>query len=136
MATTKGKNTRAKTVRKTKIKQKYPIVRIFLRAENNNSIVTLTDLQGKVLAWSSSGKVGFKGTKKSTPFAAQKATEEVLDRVRGVDASTVHLVIWGNGAGRDSFLRTIQGTDLQIESIEDVTGFPFGGPKPKNRRRV
>jgi small subunit ribosomal protein S11 len=127
---------KVKTVKKTKAKLKLPIVRIFLRAETNNSIVTLTDLDGRVIGWSSSGKVGFKGTKKSTPFAAQKATEEILERVRSVDANTVHLTIWGHGAGRDSFLRTIQGTDLQIETIQDVTGFPFGGPKAKNRRRV
>ncbi len=128
--------TKLKTNKKVKIKQKYPIVRIFLRAEFNNSIITLTDLQGKVLAWTSSGKVGFKGSKKSTPFAAQRATEEVLDRVRQVEASTVHLVIRGAGMGRDSFLRTIQSTDLQIESIKDVTGFPFGGTRAKKRRRV
>ncbi|MEM1312618.1 MAG: 30S ribosomal protein S11 [Patescibacteria group bacterium] len=125
-----------KTNKKTRIKQKYPIVRIFLRAEFNNSIVTLTDLQGKVIAWTSSGKVGFKGSKKSTPFAAQKATEEILERVRQVEASTVHLEIDGAGMGRDSFLRTIQATDLMIESIKDVTGFPFGGVRPKKKRRV
>jgi small subunit ribosomal protein S11 len=132
----KNQTPRLKTNKKTKIKQKYPIVRIFLRAEFNNSIVTLTDLQGKVLAWTSSGKVGFKGSKKSTPFAAQRATEEILDRVRQVEASTVHLVIHGAGMGRDSFLRTIQSSDVQIESIKDVTGFPFGGDRPKKRRRV
>ena len=125
-----------KTNKKTKIKQKYPIVRIFLRAEFNNSIITLTDLQGKVISWSSSGKSGFKGSKKSTPFAAQKATEEVMERVRQVEASSAHIVIKGAGMGRDSFLRSIQSSDLVIESIKDVTGFPFGGVKPKNRRRV
>jgi len=125
-----------KTNKKTKIKQKYPIVRIFLRAEFNNSIITLTDLQGKVISWSSSGKSGFKGSKKSTPFAAQKATEEIMERVRQVEASSAHIVIKGAGMGRDSFLRSIQSSDLVIESIKDVTGFPFGGVKPKNRRRV
>jgi small subunit ribosomal protein S11 len=128
--------TRNKTVKKTKIKQKHPILRIFLRAEQNNSIVTLTDLDGKVLAWASSGKSGFKGSKKSTPFASQKATEEILEKLKAFETSTIHLVIWGAGQGRDSFLRTIQGSDLQIESIKDVTGFPHGGPRPKKRRRV
>jgi small subunit ribosomal protein S11 len=125
-----------KTNKKTKIKQKHAIVKICLAAEFNNSIITLTDLQGKVLAWSSSGKVGFKGTKKSTPFAAQRAAEEILERVKQVEASSAHLVIRGAGMGRDAFLRSIQGSDLQIESIKDLTGFPFGGSKPKNRRRV
>ena len=128
--------TKLKTNKKTKVKQKLPIVRIFLRAEFNNSIVTLTDLQGKVIAWTSSGKVGFKGSKKSTPFAAQRATEEILDRVRQVEASSVHIVIKGAGMGRDSFLRTVQSSDLQIESLKDLTGFPFGGARMKKRRRV
>jgi small subunit ribosomal protein S11 len=127
---------KVKTVKKTKIKQKFPILRIALRAELNNSIITLTDLDGKVLAWSSSGKCGFKGSKKSTPFAAQKATEEVLDKAKAFDASTLHIELWGAGMGRDSFLRTLQGADFKIDSIKDTTGFPFGGPKPKKRRRV
>jgi small subunit ribosomal protein S11 len=122
--------------KKTKVKKKLSVVKIFLRAEFNNSIVTLTDLDGKVLYWSTSGKVGFKGAKKSTPFASQKATEDVLDRVKAMEASSAHIVIKGAGMGRDSFLRTIQSSDLQIESIKDITGFPFGGCKPAKRRRV
>lgn len=125
------------TTKKTKSKsQKHPVVRMCMHAEFNNSIVTLTDLDGRVLAWSSSGKVGFKGAKKSTPFAAQKATEEILEKAKNMQSTSVHLEIWGGGLGRDAFLRTIQATDIQIESIKDTTGFPFGGPKPKKRRRV
>jgi small subunit ribosomal protein S11 len=135
-ATTPAKTATVKTVKKTKAKQKHPIVRLCLRAEFNNSIITMTDLQGHVLGWSSSGKIGFKGSKKSTPFASQKATEDILDKARAVDASSVHLVIWGAGMGRDSFLRTIQASNLQIETIEDKTGFPFGGVRQKKRRRV
>ncbi len=128
-------NTKSK-IKKSKSKLKLPIARIFLRAEFNNSIITLTDLDGKVITWSSSGKIGFKGSKKSTPFAAQKATEEILDKLKSMETTSVHLEIWGAGMGRDSFLRTIQGSDLQIESIKDKTGFPFGGVKPRKRRRV
>jgi small subunit ribosomal protein S11 len=127
---------KSKVTKKSKIKKKYPILRVFLRAELNNSIISLTDLEGKVLAWSSSGKCGFKGSKKSTPFAAQKATEEILDKAKSFEASTLHIELWGAGMGRDSFLRTLQTTDFQIDTIKDVTGFPFGGPKPKKRRRV
>lgn len=127
---------KAKVVKKTKLKKKLPIVRIFLRAENNNSIITLTDLEGKVLYWSTAGRVGFKGSKKSTPFAAQKATEDVLQFAQALEASSVHVEIKGGGSGRDSFIRAIQASDLQIESITDKTGFPFGGVKPKNKRRV
>jgi len=125
-----------KAAKSSKLKRKLPIVRICLSAGFNNSIVTLTDMEGKVLSWASSGKSGFKGSRKSTPFASQKATEEILEKVRDLSASSVHLVIHGAGMGRDSFLRTIQGTDLQIESIVDTTGFPFGGVRKKLRRRV
>ena len=129
-------STKLKTNKKTRIKKKYPIVRLFLRAEFNNTIITLTDLDGRVIAWTSSGKIGFKGSKKATPFASQKATEEILEKVGMVESSSVHIVIKGAGMGRDSFLRTIQSSDLQIESIKDVTGFPFGGVRLKKRRRV
>jgi small subunit ribosomal protein S11 len=121
---------------KKKAKQKYPIIRLCIKANFNNSIVTATDLEGKVIAWSSSGKIGFKGTKKSTPFAAQKATEELLEKVKEFDSSSAHLLIRGAGMGRDAFLRAVQSSGIQIESIRDVTGFPFGGVRPKPRRRV
>jgi len=130
--TTKSKT----TVKKPKLKKKFPIVRIFLRAEFNNTILTLTDLEGKVIAWSSSGKVGFKGAKKSTPFAAQRVTEEILEKARSVESNTAHILIKGSGMGRDSFLRSLQNSDFLIASIKDVTGFAFGGPRPKKRRRV
>jgi small subunit ribosomal protein S11 len=128
--------TKSKVIKKSKLKKKISIVKIFLRAEFNNTILTLTDLEGKVVAWSSSGKVGFKGAKKSTPFASQKVTEEILEKARAVEANTVHIVIKGSGMGRDSFLRSLQNSDFSIASIKDVTGFPFGGPRPKKRRRI
>ncbi len=130
---TKNTTTRQK---KIKIKQKYPIARLFLRANFNNSIVTLTDLQGKVLTWSSAGKSGFKGSKKSTPFAAQKATEEVLATAKNYEVSTLHVEINGAGMGRDSFIRAIQSSGMQVESIKDKTSFAFGGVTLKKRRRV
>jgi small subunit ribosomal protein S11 len=128
--------TKSKVIKKSKLKKKIPIVKIFLRAEFNNTILTLTDLDGKVVAWSSSGKVGFKGAKKSTPFASQKVTEEILEKARTVEANTVHIIIKGSGMGRDSFLRSLQNSDFSIASIKDVTGFPFGGPRPKKKRRI
>lgn len=123
-------------VKKKKIKVKVPIVKIYLDANFNNSIVTLTDINGRVITWSSAGKIGFKGSKKSTPFAAQKATEEILDVCKKIEANTVHLVVKGSGQGRDSFLRSIQGTDMQIASIKDATGFPFGGVRKRKKRRI
>ena len=131
-----AKKTAVKSRKKSRVKVKLPIARVFMRAEFNNSIITLTDLPGKGYAWSSAGKIGFKGSKKSTPFAAQKATEEIIEKLKEYDTSTIHLEVWGAGMGRDAFLRAIQATDLQVESIKDVTGFPFGGVKPRKRRRV
>lgn len=126
----------AKTIsKKTKIKQKLSTVKVHLFAGFNNSIITLTDMEGKALAWSSSGKQGFKGSKKSTPFAAQKATEEILEKIKETGASSVHLFIKGAGMGRDSFIRSIQASELSIESINDVTGFPFGGIRKKQQRK-
>lgn len=135
MARIKSK-TPIKLSKKSRLKEKHPITKIYLKANQNNSIITLTDLEGKVMAWSSSGKAGFKGTKKSTPFASQKATEEIIDKARLVETSSFHVIINGGGGGRDSFLRAIQSSGIQIESIKDTTGFAFGGPKQKNRRRV
>ncbi len=130
---TKSQSARPK---KIKIKQKYPIARLFLRANFNNSIVTLTDLNGLVLTWSSSGKSGFKGSKKSTPFAAQKATEEVLATAKLYGVNTLHLEIKGAGMGRDAFIRAVQAGGLGVESIKDSTSFAFGGVTLKKRRRV
>jgi small subunit ribosomal protein S11 len=136
-AQVKTKRVTAKSKAKAKEKKiKLPIARIFFRAEFNNSIVTLTDLEGKVITWSSSGKQGFKGSKKSTPFAAQKAVEEILEKCKAYETNTVHLVIKGAGMGRDSLLRAIQASALHIESIKDVTGFAFGGARAKKKRRV
>jgi len=131
-----AKPEKSKAVKSTKIKVKYPIVRLCIKANANNSLITLTDMTGKVIAWSTPGKVGFKGSKKSTPFAAQKATEEVIEKAKAVDAASIHLQINGGGMGRDAFLRAVQASGLQVETIKDTTGFPFGGPKQTNRRRV
>lgn len=122
------------TNKKTKLKKGLNTVKISLKAGFNNNIITLTDMEGNVLAWSSAGKMGFKGSRKSTPFAAQKATEEIVELLEDAGVSSAHLVIWGAGMGRDSFVRTIQGSDLSIESITDKTGFAHGGPRMRSQR--
>jgi small subunit ribosomal protein S11 len=125
------------TTKKAKVRKiKVPIAKLYLKANFNNSIVTLTDLNGAVLAWSSSGKSGFKGSKKSTPFAAQKATEEVLGVAKSFETNSIHIEINGAGMGRDAFIRAIQASNLQIDSIKDTTSFAFGGVTLKKRRRV
>lgn len=125
-----------KISKNSRLKQKFPIVKICLKANANNTIMVLTDLEGKVIAWNSSGKSGFKGSKKATPFASQKVTEDIIEKARMVEASSAHLTINGYGMGRDAFLRAIQASGIQVESIRDTTGFPHGGPKAKNRRRI
>jgi small subunit ribosomal protein S11 len=134
--TKKSQSNKTITTKKSKSKLKFPIVKIYLKANFNNSIISITDMEGNVLTWSSSGKVGFKGTKKSTPFASQKATEEIIEKAKAMDVSTVHLVINGAGMGRDSFIRAMQNTDFEIATITDTTGFPFGGVRARKRRRV
>lgn len=123
-------------VKKVKSKKKYPIVNIYLKAAFNNSIITVTDQENKVLTWSTSGKIGFKGSKKATPFAAQKATEEILEKLKNYSTTNASVVIKGAGMGRDSFIRSLQNSEIQIDSLKDATGFPFGGVTQKKRRRV
>jgi small subunit ribosomal protein S11 len=127
---------KVKISKNSKLKQKFPVVKIAIKANANNSLVVLTDLEGKIISWCTAGKAGFKGAKKATPFAAQKVTEDILEKAKMVDANTVHLVVDGGGLGRDAFIRAVQASGMQIDSIKDVTGFPFGGVKQNNRRRV
>ncbi len=120
-----------------KIKRKLSLAKIFINAAFNNTIITLADPNGQVLAWSTSGKMGFKGSRKSTPYASQKAVEEVLEKLSETGASTVDIVVKGVGSGRDQAIRTIAGTQgLEIQSIHDVTPVPHGGVRAKKRRRV
>lgn len=128
----KGKVT---ATRKKVSKLKLSTARLYLKAAYNNSIVTLTDMEGKVLAWSSAGKSGFKGTRKSTPFAAQKATEEMLAKAKEMGVSTLHLLINGASMGRDSFIRSVQASEINIESIKDTTGFPHGGVRKRQESK-
>lgn len=132
----KQSNQRVKISKNSRLKKKFPIVRICLKANVNNTLVVLTDLQGEIIAWNTSGKSGFKGSKKATPFASQKVTEDIIEKAKMVEATSAHIVINGYGMGRDAFLRAIQGSGIQVESIKDTTGFPHGGAKPANRRRI
>lgn len=127
---------KAKISKNSRLKQKFPIVKIALKANANNTLIVLTDLEGKIISWCTSGKAGFKGAKKATPFASQKVTETIIESAKMVEANSAHITINGGGMGRDAFLRAIQGSGIQIESIRDTTGFAFGGAKKTNRRRV
>jgi small subunit ribosomal protein S11 len=102
----------------------------------NNTIVTITDLSGNVIAWSSSGLQGFKGSRKSTPFAAQMAAEDVVRKAKEQGMRRVQVYIKGPGAGRESALRSLQIAGLTITLIRDVTPVPHNGCRPPKRRRV
>jgi small subunit ribosomal protein S11 len=113
-----------------------PIGRAYIQATYNNTIVTLTDLNGNVLAWSSAGKMGFKGPKKSTPYAATVVVKDVVERVAPYNFRDVHVFVKGVGAGRESAIRALNANGLNILSIKDITPIPHNGPRPPKPRRV
>ena len=129
----------AKAVRKTgKKKEKKNITEgiAHIQSTFNNTIVTITDMSGNVIAWSSSGLQGFKGSRKSTPFAAQMAAEDVVRKAKEQGMRKVQVYIKGPGAGRESALRSLQIAGLTITLVRDVTPVPHNGCRPPKRRRV
>lgn len=111
--------------------------RVYIMATFNNTIVTFTDESGNTLGWGTSGSVGFKGTRKSTPFAATSAVDQVAKKVIAKSGlRSVDVFIKGPGAGRDSALRALKSAGLSITMIADVTPIPHNGVRPKKRRRV
>ena len=102
----------------------------------NNTLVTITDYQGNTIAWSSSGSMGFKGSRKSTPYAAQLAAEDAGKKASEHGVKTVDIEVQGPGSGRESALRALQIIGFQVNSIRDVTPIPHNGCRPKKRRRV
>ncbi len=110
--------------------------RIYVSTTFNNTIVTITNEKGDAVAWASSGNMGFKGTRKSTPFAATSAVEEVIKKVRDTGISAVEVFIKGPGVGRDAALRAIRNSGLAISMIADITPIPHNGPRMKKKRRV
>jgi small subunit ribosomal protein S11 len=109
---------------------------LYVSSTYNNTIVTLTDLNGKVLGWKSAGSVGFKGTKKGTPFAASKVGEVIGEFAKKLGIEKLHIFVKGIGAGRDSILRTLVVSGFDILSIEDITPIPHNGCRPRKPRRV
>ena len=107
-----------------------------IKSSFNNTIITITDQQGNTIAWASSGNVGFKGSRKSTPFAAQLAAETVARRAMEHGVRKVDVVVKGPGSGRETAIRTIQNTGIEVVGIKDVTPIPHNGCRPPKRRRV
>lgn len=102
----------------------------------NNTLITITDMNGEVLCWASSGTVGFKGTRKSTPFAAQRAAEQVAHSAKKYGVVELEVRVKGPGSGRESAVTALQAAGMRIQSIEDVTPIPHNGCRPAKRRRV
>lgn len=123
---------------KKKSKQKRIISEaiVYILATFNNTIITVTDKTGNVVCWSSCGNIGFKGSKKSTPFAAQIAANAAAEKAKGMGVKKVEVCVNGPGAGRESAIRAIQAAGLQISAIRDITPIPHNGCRPPKRRRV
>lgn len=102
----------------------------------NNTMVTLTDLQGNVLSWASAGQLGFRGSRKSTPFAAQQAAEEAAAKAMEHGLKSVEVFVKGPGSGREAAIRSLQAAGLEVNMIKDVTPIPHNGCRPPKRRRV
>ena len=109
---------------------------LYVQSTYNNTLLNLTDEKGNAVMWSSSGTVGFKGTKKSTPFAASKAAEILADKAKMIGIASVGVVVRGVGAGRESAIRTFASKGIDISFIRDMTPVPHGGVKPRKPRRV
>jgi small subunit ribosomal protein S11 len=110
--------------------------RVFIQSTYNNTIVTITDTQGNVLAWASSGSVGFKGPKKATPFAASRVVEAVMEKVRKIGFKQASVFVKGIGSGREAAIRALISQGLEINLIKDVTPIPHNGCRPPKVRRV
>ena len=127
--------TEKKAKKKGKAKN-VPIGIAHIHATFNNTVVTMTDLTGNVICWHSAGCSGFKGSRKSTPFAAQIAATKAADGAKEAGMRTAQVLVKGPGSGRESALRALASSGIQITSIKDVTPIPHNGCRPKKRRRV
>ena len=126
---------RAKKTKK-KIKKNIPLAIVHIKASFNNTLITITDREGNTISWASSGSVGFKGSRKSTPFASQLAAEQCAKRAMDHGVRTVEIYVKGPGSGRESAIRSLQSVGLEITVIKDVTPIPHNGCRPPKQRRV
>ena len=121
---------------KKKEKKMVPNGVAYIQASFNNTVVTITDMDGNVICWSSSGSLGFKGSRKGTPFAAQQAAVTAANRAREAGMRSLEVNVKGPGSGRDSAIRALQTAGLEVRTIRDVTPIPHNGCRPPKRRRV
>lgn len=136
----KKKTTTTKKTSSNKVssKQVQPVrrARVYVQATFNNTLITFTDLEGKTLCWASTGAVGFRGTRKHTPFAAATAMAAVARKAQNMGVREVEIYIKGPGSGRDAVLRALRSAGFRMHLIADVTPMPHNGPRPRKRRRV
>ncbi|MBN2490359.1 MAG: 30S ribosomal protein S11 [Planctomycetes bacterium] len=126
----------AKGKSKKKIRRSVTKAIAHIKATFNNTIITITDTGGEVLCWSSAGTIGYKGSRKSTPFAAQRAAERCAELAQKFGVREVEVRVKGPGGGRESAIRSLQAAGLEVRAIEDVTPLPHNGCRPSKRRRV
>jgi small subunit ribosomal protein S11 len=119
-----------------KVKRQMSSAQVHVFASFNNTIITVTDQQGNTVCWGSAGSAGFKGSRKSTPFAARLATEQVMKTAQGFGIQEVDIIVKGPGPGREASIRAVQGLGIVVRSISDVTPVPHNGCRPPKRRRV
>jgi small subunit ribosomal protein S11 len=121
---------------KKKIRRNVPRAVVHVHASFNNTIVTFADPNGETLCWDSAGTIGFTGSRKSTPFAAQRAAERAAEKALKMGVREIDVRVKGPGTGRESAIRSLQARGLKIRAIEDVTPLPHNGCRPRKRRRV
>lgn len=132
----KENNKVKKNTASSKKKRNIVVGTINILATFNNTIVSITDTQGNVIAWSSSGKMGFKGSRKSTPYAAQLVTTNAVEKAKEYGFQTANIIVRGPGVGRESALRALQSSGISVISITDNTYHPHNGCRPPKRRRM
>jgi small subunit ribosomal protein S11 len=126
----------AKVVRKKREKRSVFEGNVYIQATFNNTIVTITDISGNGISWASAGSLGFRGAKKSTPYAAQTTAETAAKKAMDVGLREVHVYVKGPGVGRESAIRSLGNLGLWVKSIRDVTPIPHNGCRPRKSRRV
>ena len=136
MAATKGGNSKKTVVRRRREKKNIENGAVHIQSTFNNTIVTLTDSEGNALSWASAGGLGFRGSRKSTPYAAQMAAETATKAALVHGLKTVDVMVKGPGSGREAAIRALQACGLEVTSIRDVTPVPHNGCRPPKRRRV
>ena len=131
-----GKKTTRRTKTSKKAKRNLSSAQVHIFASFNNTIITVTDQQGNTVSWTSAGSIGFRGSRKSTPFAARLAAEDAMKKAQSIGIQEIDLFIKGPGPGREAAIRAIQAQGMKVTSISDITPVPHNGCRPPKKRRV